>query len=351
MDLTPKQQTSEAVRQAETILIATAQHPSVDQATAVMALALVLRKFGKKVSAVMSDSVPNSLDFLANDMIDKSLNGSREFIVKLDLSHGAEPDNVKYTVSDGKLNLHVTPFKGGWTAADVTFAHGVPRFDVAIVLGVPTKARLDRVFSDNAGLFDSMPVVNIDFHRSNESYGAVNLIEPTASSLSEILVALAESLQNGLIDEQIATILLTGIMASTDRFTASHTTSKSLTVAAQLMAAGAKQPMIVKALYHRDQKSGGRDGSRDGRSSERSGRQSGSGSRPASMPRNDTPLKTETSAKIAPSNPETTTKAPEPKLSQESSASNSQSLPDAALSPVSSEFNLTQSPQAGAEII
>ena len=94
-----------------------------------------------------------------------------------------------------------------------------------------------------------MPIVNLDFHRSNENYGAINLIEPTASSLSEMLVALAESLQNGIVDEEIATALLTGLMASTDRFTAAHTTAKSLTVAAQLMAAGAKQPTIVRSLF------------------------------------------------------------------------------------------------------
>jgi hypothetical protein len=50
-----------------------------------------------------------------------------------------------------------------------------------------------------------------------------------------------------------------GIIASTDRFTASHTTSKSLTVAAQMMAAGAKQQAVVRSLY-RDGKGGDRQG-------------------------------------------------------------------------------------------
>jgi hypothetical protein len=250
-ELTPKQQTSEAIRQADKILVTAGQNPSIDQVTAVLGLTLVLRKLGKKVTGMVSENVPSMLSFLPVDQLDKNLNGTREFIVKLDLSRGAEPDSVRYTVADGKLNLHVMPFKGGWTQDDVSFAHGVPKFDIAIVLGVPSRNRLDRVFTQNAGLFESIPIINIDFHRVNENYGAVNLIEPTASSLSEILVALAESLQNGLIDESIATVLLTGIMASTDRFTAIHTTSKSLTVGAQLMAAGAKQQTVVKHLYQR----------------------------------------------------------------------------------------------------
>jgi len=94
-----------------------------------------------------------------------------------------------------------------------------------------------------------------------------------------MMVAMSESLQGGIIDDQIATTLLMGIVASTDRFTAAHTTSKSLTVAAQMMAAGARQQAVVKALY-RDNKGGdGRsDGRTDGRG-ERGDRQQREGGR------------------------------------------------------------------------
>ena len=119
-------------------------------------------------------------------------------------------------------------------------------------MGVPTRVRVDRALEQNPTLLTNVPIINIDFHRSNENYGAVNLIEPTAASLSEMLVSLSESLQNGIIDETIATAILTGIISSTDRFTAQHTTPKTLTVAAQMMAAGAKQQQVVKGLYRRD---------------------------------------------------------------------------------------------------
>lgn len=261
-ELTPKQLASEAIRQAQSILVVTGQHPNVDQVTALMALGAVLRKLDKKVSAIISDSVPAQLSFLPTQQIDKSLEGLRDFILKVDLSK-AEVDKLKYGISDGKLNIHVTPFRGKFTPGDVTFDYGDFQYDLAIVLGVPTRSRIDRVISDNPQFFDSVPVVNIDFHRSNEQYGAINLIEPNASSLSEILVALAESLQNGVIDEPIATMLLTGIISSTDRYTASHTSAKSLTVSAQLMAAGAKQQEIVKALFRKgDRKAGDRPTSR-----------------------------------------------------------------------------------------
>jgi nanoRNase/pAp phosphatase (c-di-AMP/oligoRNAs hydrolase) len=251
MDLTPKQQTSEAIRQAETILITTGQHPTVDQIAGVMALAAILRKFGKKVSAIISDPLPAPAAFLGTDGLDKGLTGMRDFVLKVDVSK-AEVDKLRYEVEDGKLNIYITPFKGGFAPSDVTFDHGDFHYDLAIVLGVANRNRIDKVYADNPKLFGSIPVINLDFHRINENYGAVNLIEPTASSLCEMLIALSESLQSGLVDADIATIMLAGLMASTDRFTASHTTSKSLTVAAQMMAAGARQQQVVKGLFNRE---------------------------------------------------------------------------------------------------
>lgn len=257
MDLTPKQQASEAIRQANNILIITGQHPSIDQVASTIALAAILRKFGKKVSAVISDSLPQQLSFLEPTKLDRSMSGLRDFVLKVDVRK-AELDKLRYEVENDKLNIYITPFRGSFAPSDVTFDYGNYQYDIVITLGVPTRARLDRIFDLNQSVFADLPIINIDFHRSNENYGAVNLIEGNAASLCEILVALAESLQNGIIDEDIATALLTGLMASTDRFTATHTTSKSLTVAAQMMAAGARQQAVVKGLY------------KDSRSSERS---------------------------------------------------------------------------------
>ena len=250
MDLTPKQQTSEAIRQAENILITSGQHPSVDQIAAVIGLTMILRKFGKQVTAVISDTLPQSVNLLDTSVLGNKAGGQRDFVLKVDTSK-AEVDKLRYEMIDGKLNIFVTPFKGNFAPSDVTFDYGEAHldFDLAIVFGVPNRGRIDRVCEQNPASFENAPVVNIDFHRSNENYGAVNLIEPNASSLSEILVALSESLQGGLLDDQIATAMLMGIVASTDRFTATHTTAKSLTVAAQMMAAGARQQSVVRALY------------------------------------------------------------------------------------------------------
>ena len=268
MDLTPKQQASEAIRQAEAILIVTGQRPNIDQVASLVALSLILRKFGKKVTAVVTDQVPASANFITEGNLEKSLTGLRDFIMRVDLGH-AEVDKLKYTIESGKLNIHVVPFKGGFSQQDVSFSHGDYHYDLIIAMGVPNRSKLDRVFEQNPLLLQSTPLLNVDYHRINEGHGAINLIDTNAATLSEMLISLSESLQAGLLDEQISTAMLTGIIASTDRFTAAHTTAKSMTVAAQLMAGGAKQQQIIKALYgNRDGRDGGRDG-RDNRDRDR----------------------------------------------------------------------------------
>lgn len=248
MDLTPKQQASEAIRQAQTILLVTAQRPNIDQVASMVALTHALRKIGKKVTPLITDRVPGGAQFIAKGVVDASLAGSRDFIVQLNLAK-AEVDKVKYTIEDGKLNVHVTPFSGGFTPSDVSFSQGDYHFDLIIALGVPRRASLDRIFEQNAGLLANTPMLNLDYHRINEQHGAINLLETNASTISEMVLALTESVQGGLLDKDMATALLAGIMAATDRFTAPSTTAKSMTVAAQMMAAGADQQRVTKEIF------------------------------------------------------------------------------------------------------
>jgi hypothetical protein len=247
MELTPKQQASEAVRQANSILVVTGQNPSIDQIATTLGLLMILRKFGKSANAIVSDMVPSQLGFLPVMDLGRNLSGGRDFILKV-RTNKAKVASLKYLQEQDSLNIYLKPEQGSLAPSDITFDYGDFHYDIIIAVGVPARNRLDKVFTENPSLFNT-PIINIDFHRVNEGYGAINLIDTYAASLGEMMIAMSESLQTGLIDEPIATALLTGIIASTDRFTAPHTTAKALTVAAQMMAAGAKQQTVVKALY------------------------------------------------------------------------------------------------------
>jgi phosphoesterase RecJ-like protein len=105
---------------------------------------------------------------------------------------------------------------------------------------------------DNPNLLYEVPVVNIDHHPGNTNFGKVNIVDLTASATAEIMVSLIETIGKdmpGIIDADIATCLLTGLIYDTSSFQNSNTTPKSLTVAAQLIAAGAHQQEIIKNLF------------------------------------------------------------------------------------------------------
>ncbi len=93
-------------------------------------------------------------------------------------------------------------------------------------------------------------VATISAGGSASQLGSMDWREEQASSLSEMLVSLSEAIKSDkpLLDQQVATALLTGIVAATDRFSNNHTTSRVMTMAAQLMAAGADQQLIAAKL-------------------------------------------------------------------------------------------------------
>lgn len=248
MDLTPKQQTIELIRQAEKILLVTGREPTNDQIAGMAAMQAALTKLGKQVNAVATDNLPKVKSVVDTSKIVRNLDGIRDFVISLNMANTVV-DKLKYNVEGNRLDITITPVSGNFSAQDASFSYGAYQFDLVIVLGVFNLSKIDRLHEQNPTIFDGIHLINIDYHRVNDGYGSVNLIDTNATSVCEILVSTIESLEQGLIDIDIATALLAGIMAATNRFTAPSTSPKAMTVAAQLLASGAKQQEIVRALY------------------------------------------------------------------------------------------------------
>jgi nanoRNase/pAp phosphatase (c-di-AMP/oligoRNAs hydrolase) len=246
-ELTPKQQASELIKQAHNIIIVTGKEPSNDQLSAAIAVQRALNKLQKQASVVITDALPKSAELYDTQFISKDVQGVRDFIISLDM-HSVVVDKLKYNVEGDKLDITITPLNGNFNAKDVSFEQGPYKFDLVIALGVPHITKLDKIVEQNPTIVDGLHLINIDYHRINEEYGSVNYIDQNASSVCEMLVSLFESLEQGMIDESIATALYTGITSATHNFTTPSTSAKSMTVAAQMLAAGAKQQEIVKVM-------------------------------------------------------------------------------------------------------
>lgn len=251
MELSPKQQVVDVLKNSQKVLLLTHKNPDGDAIGSILGLYLSLRKMGKDVIAVCSDVPPVAFGFMPEiDKISQSFSTGREFIISLDVSC-VMADKVMYKLNADKLDIVITPAGGQFNKGMVSFSEGSFHYDAIVVLDSPDLERIGMPYEKNPELFYDIPVINIDHHAGNDFFGKVNLVDLTATSTSEILVSVLEALTGDpkFINEEIATALLTGIITDTNSFQNTNTTPKSLTVSAQLVAFGGRQQDIIKNIY------------------------------------------------------------------------------------------------------
>jgi hypothetical protein len=90
-------------------------------------------------------------------------------------------------------------------------------------------------------------VVSVN-NQDGAQLGTMNLTDLMASSLCEMVTSLSDGLRADLLDAQIATALLTGIVAETKRFSNEKTSPRTMTASSKLMAAGANQQLVASKL-------------------------------------------------------------------------------------------------------
>jgi phosphoesterase RecJ-like protein len=98
-------------------------------------------------------------------------------------------------------------------------------------------------------LFYETPIINIDHLPSNENFGQINLVETPATSSCEVIYDVVSTLFPNQLNEDIATMLLCGIIEKTDCFKRTSVTPKSLSIASKLIDAGARREEIITNLY------------------------------------------------------------------------------------------------------
>jgi bifunctional oligoribonuclease and PAP phosphatase NrnA len=177
------------LHEAQNILLLSHIRPDGDAIGSILGLGLSLQKIGKNVEMVLADGISNRHRFLP---------GSRE---------------IKRKVSKN--------------------------FDISVVLDASDVRRTGGLAKDR--LHD----INIDHHVTNENFARINLVDPHASATAEIL---AEYMPEWglLIDQDVATALLTGIIVDTIGFRTSNIRPKTLQLSARLMENGANLPELYQ---------------------------------------------------------------------------------------------------------
>lgn len=241
------------IKRSNKILIMPSNPPDGDSIGAAIAFYLVLKKINKEATIICRDEVPDVLQFLPNTkMIGRKIASNSEFVITLDTSH-TEIENIKNVTEGDKINIIITPKSGHFSEDNISFNKGKIDYDLIITLDCAELSQLGDIYDNNVELFYQIPVINIDHHISNTHYGKINYIDIMASSTTELLISLFEELGKkeniDLIDEDIATLLLTGIITDTGSFQNANTTPRSFASSANLIAYGARQQEIIQHVY------------------------------------------------------------------------------------------------------
>lgn len=246
MDQSAKQQAVENIKQATNVLVTVSSNPSVDQLSAALGLTLMLSKLEKHATAVFSGQVPEAIKFLEpGKTLESNVDSLRDFIIALDKE---KADKLRYKVEDNVVRIFITPYRTKITKDDFQFSQGDFNVDVVVALGVEEREDLDNAIKAHGRILHDSTVVTVNTGATKSKLGTTNWSDDAASSLCEMLVSVSESFGSGLLDQQISTAYLTGIVAATERFSNSKTSPKVMTMSAQLMAAGANQQLIANEL-------------------------------------------------------------------------------------------------------
>lgn len=240
----------EKINASNSILIVLSPNPSVDQVASALGLKSFLKKLEKDVVVMNSGAqLDQRLTFLDGFLeIVNSPIITKSFVI--DVSTAKTPvEELSYKNDADKISIYLKPKSGAFAVENVTFRTSNYLYQLIVTVGVQKLELLNEFYNNNAELFFETPVLNIDYRGSNENYAQFNLVDLNSSSISEVVFDLINGLEKDLVDKNIATNLLTGIITETNSFQHTRTTPQSFIKASQLVSLGGDQQAVVNNLY------------------------------------------------------------------------------------------------------
>lgn len=195
--MTPEKKALALIRQRSRFLVVTHVNPDLDAIASQLALAAYLKGQGKRVMVVHEKPVSSAFCFL------KAINQIRP----------------------------LASFCGD--------------YDAAIVVDCGELGRIGEVRSI---IQDNKPILNIDHHYTNESFGTINIVDSSASSTAEVLFSLLQQWDADL-SKEIAYYLYLGILTDTGSFRYQSTTFRTHHITAQLLKLGVDPVKIYRDVY------------------------------------------------------------------------------------------------------
>lgn len=249
MSIPETKQVATLLTKSSTILLLVPEKHSVDAFSSMMALALVLEKESEKeVHAVSPSHVPQELQFLPGSSQVQTTPQLKPSII-IDIGVTTQIADVRTQQLNGGTRMHLFLPEDAQITAEMVETHvqQLP-YDCVVIFGASDLADIGALFTNHADFFYNTPVINIDNKPANESFGTINVIDITASSIAEITHELILALNPDHIDSDVATALYAGIVSATESFQKPSTTPHAFQVSADLMAHEARTDIVIQQL-------------------------------------------------------------------------------------------------------
>lgn len=234
------------------VLIALPGQLSLDKLAAGLSLLLSLKQFGidpvvvTEGTPLVSHSKLFGIGEIKNSL--PSANGGN-YLISLEgvvEASGQIPalEKLDWYPEGANLNLvfHVLPGQKFEPKNVVNKTLGSNNFELIFVIGASSLNDLGSIYIQNQSIFSGSQIINIDINGQNSGFGKYNIVDPNASSVSEMLTQIMPTL--GLnFDQDIASNIVSGIYDATSNLT-TNVKPDTFVAVATAMQAGAKLPAV-----------------------------------------------------------------------------------------------------------
>ena len=250
MPLSIEQQIYNYINKASKILICFKKDFEIDSLVSALALGHCFKKLEKQVTIACSDfRLDDGLNFLPlTNEVKNDLPPLKKLVLSLDVSQ-TQLKELSYHVKDDKLKIFITPKKGFFTPEQVSFENSNFGYDLIFVVDTLDLESLGKIYEKNTEFFYEVPIINIGHSPENEHFGQINCVDLVSASTSEIIYKEIESFGKDIINEDLATLLLAGIISKTKNFRSLQITPQTLIATSSLIMAGGRREEIVNNLY------------------------------------------------------------------------------------------------------
>ena len=208
---TDSQTALKTIRDAKSVGLLVSEGANADAVAAAMALYHLLSLTCKteRVVPIVPGKISHEARGLPSSAAIKQDLGPKNLVVTLD-TNTTPVEKVSYRSEGDKFQLVIHPVNRSFEVENIEYSYEGLDFDLLITLGVGKLKDLGEIYKKNRAEFSKSTIINVDVSAQNENYGQINIVDPTKSSVSELIFhqLLAWEL---VPSKEVAQCLLTGL--------------------------------------------------------------------------------------------------------------------------------------------